>query len=186
MVSIAIVHQPVHIDPAFSGQWSTPAAGDYSTNRRHNTPPNVPKKANNANTKAKIPNNELPLLPESPPGPVRPREPVWPGTPAGPAAPAEPGGPPTPGGPEGPCTPWDPCGPEGPASPFSPTTKTGVAVAAGGGGGTGVGWVGVAVKLSSVAKPSTQRAVCLAGMPPIMKVTVLPKKLPVFGSTIIV
>ena len=133
VVSIATVHQPVHIDPAFSGPWSTPAAGGYSTNRRHSTLPNVPKKANNANTKAKIPNNELPLLPESPPGPVRPREPVWPGTPAGPAAPAEPGGPPTPGGPEGPCTPWGPCGPEGPegpASPFSPTTKTGVAVVA--------------------------------------------------------
>ena len=121
VVSIAIVRQPVHINPAFSGPWSTSVAGGYSTNRRHNTPPNVPKKANNANTMAKIPNNELPLLPGSPPGPVMPCEPV---------------------GPEGPCTPWDPCGPEGlgglggpgepggAASPFSPTTKTKVAVAA--------------------------------------------------------
>ena len=135
-VSIAIVPQPVHIYLAFSGPWSTPAAGGYSTSRRHNAPPNVPKKANNANTNAKIPNNELPSLPGPPSGPVRPCEPVEPGTPAGPVAPAEPGGPPTPGGPEGPCTPWDPCGPEGPegpegpASPLSPTTKTGVAVAA--------------------------------------------------------
>ncbi len=51
---------PIQRRAANAGQLDEPRPEAYSTNDRHSIPPNVPKNANTANTRAKMPNNEVP------------------------------------------------------------------------------------------------------------------------------